>query len=239
MDDTDRRIAEALEHTRVVRPPKQYLATFGVTKLTYHLLTEPSYTELAPQKPGTKETVIREGKVTAERPAVVTPLYLMNLEGFGDEARRSIELFSRQFGANSSGLLYTYKNEATSLNIVGDRVEAVADRIAGELDRSNDHLATVIIGTDDLWDVSLLKFIYELTVNSAVGNFQELHGRGLLDPDPGLGIPAGAAQQVEALFRDVEKGQADPSTLKQELDRWNLFSRYEDRFLALFRRRHF
>ena len=52
MDDTDRRIAEALEHTRVVRPPKQYLATFGVTKLTYHLLTEPSYTELAPQKPG-------------------------------------------------------------------------------------------------------------------------------------------------------------------------------------------
>ena len=69
--------------------------------------------------------------MTAERPAVVTPLYLMNLEGFGDEARRSIELFSRQFGANSSGLLYTYKNEATSLNIVGDRVEAVADRIAG------------------------------------------------------------------------------------------------------------
>jgi len=123
------------------------------------------------------------------------------------------------------------------LNILGGRVEAVADRISSELDGSGKHLATVIVGMDALWDVSLLKFIYEYTASSVVENMQELHGRGLLDPDPGFGIPRGAVQRVEELFQAVERGNAAPAALKMELDRWNLFDRYEDRFLSLFRRR--
>ena len=236
MDDSDLRIIQALEQTRVARAPRQHLATFGVTRLSYHLLTEPSYSEFAPEA---QETVVREGKVIAERPTVVTPSYMMNLEGFGAEARRSMELLGSRYGSNSPGLLYTYRNEASGLNIVGNKVDAVAERIAGDLDRSGDQLAVVIVGVDDLWDVSLLKFIYEFTASSAAGNLQELRGHGLLDPDPGLGIPAGAAQRVEELFREAERGNVDPSLLKQELDRWELFSRYEDRFLSLFRKKAF
>ena len=236
MDESDIRIVHALEQTRVVRAPRQHLATFGVTRLSYYVLTEPSYSEFAPHE---EETVVREGKVIAERPAIVTPSYLMNLEGFGDDARRSMGFLANRLGPNSPGLLYTYKNEASGLNIIGGRVEAVADRVGKDLDKSSDNLATVIIGVDELWDVCLLKFIYEFTAASAVGNLQELHGHGLLDPDPSLGIPAGAAQQVERLFQAVETEAADPSVLKRELDRWGLFSRYEDRFLRIFRRKSF
>ena len=44
---------------------------------------------------------------------------------------------------------------------------------------------------------------------------------------------------MEGLFQAVEQGRADPSVLKRELDLWGLFSRYEDRFLRIFRRKSF
>ena len=233
MQNPDERITQALEQTRVVRPPKQHLATFGVTNLRYHLVTEPSYSEFERHE---AEAVVRQGKVIAERPAVVTPAYMLRLEGFGAEGRRAVELLGQRHGPNRPGLLYTYRNEAGGLNIVGGTPEAVAQRITDEVDRAGDHLAAVIIGLDDLWDVSLLKFIYEFTAASVLGNMEEIRGRGLFDPEPGLGIPRAAVHRAEELFREVERGNADPVLLKAELDRWGLFQRYEDRFLDLFRR---
>src|SRR5690348_10451881 len=71
-----------VENTRVVRPPKQLLATFGTTVVDYYVVTKPSYEGL-PGAGDTKESVIRTGKVTAARPQIVTPFYLMNLfQGF-------------------------------------------------------------------------------------------------------------------------------------------------------------
>ena len=46
----------------------------------------------------------------------------------------------------------------------------------------------------------------------------------------------GPAVEIEGLFRQVGKGEADPTRLKLELDRWGLFPDYEDRFLGLFRK---
>jgi len=229
----EERIAAALAETRAVRPPQQHLATFGVTNLRYFLVTHPSYEQIAPHGP---ETVIREGTVIAKRPEVVTPTYMMNLDGFGEEARRSMEILAMNYGPNSPGLLYAYRNEATGLNIVSGEPDGVADRIKGDLNGKGDSLAVVIRGADDLWDVSLLKFIYEYTAESVAGNVGDLAGRGLLDPDPVHGVPRAGVERVESLFSQVKAGNLDPSVLKQELDRWGLFQRYEDRFLSLFRR---
>ncbi|MEE9284476.1 MAG: hypothetical protein V3V35_01985 [Dehalococcoidia bacterium] len=233
-EPSEARIIAALEETRVVRPPKQYLATFGVTNLRYFLVTQPSYSELVGHEP---EAVIREGKVIAKRPEVVTPAYMLNLEGFGAEARRSLELLAMNFGSNSPGLLYAYRNQAEGLSIVSGEPDGVADRIKGDLDGKGDGLAVVIRGADDLWDVSLLKFIFEYTAWSVAGNVGELASRGLLESDPVAGVPRAGVQSIEALFSEVAAGNADPSTLKRELDRWGLFQQYEDRFLGLFRRR--
>ncbi len=234
MQDPDARILAALEETRIVRPPRQYLSTFGVTSLRYFMVTEPSYREFDRRE---SESVVREGKVIARRPEVVTPTYVMNVHGFGEDARRLLELVARRLGPHAPGLLYTYQNEAHGLNIVGGEPDGVAGRIKDELDQKGDGLAVVLRGPDELWDVALLKFIYEYTVASVGGNVGEIMGRGLLEPDPASGIPKASAQRIEALFGEVRAGNADPTRLKQELDRWGVFPQYEDRFLGLFRRR--
>ena len=101
-------LVEVARQTEVVRPPKQALATFGITTVAYYLLTEPAYADVLP---GAEETVVREGKVTAERPQIVTPYYLLNLfRGFEhgqDYARYLVE----EYGPQSPGLMYSYRNE--------------------------------------------------------------------------------------------------------------------------------
>ena len=234
MDQSEEQIAAALAQTRVVRPPRQRLATFGTSKLHYFLVTRPVYEEISGEK---SETVIREGWVIAKRPDVVTPSYMLRVFGFGDEARASLEMLANTLGPNAPGLMYSYTNEADGLEIVSGGPDSVADRIKSDLDGKGEGLAVVLRGDDVLWDVSLMKFIYEYTASSLAGNVSDLMGRGLLDPDPSAGVPRAAIEGIEELFRSVERGQADPSVVKQELDRWDLFDRYQDRFLALFRKR--
>jgi hypothetical protein len=231
MDIGDEEIRQTVSATEILRPPRQNLATFGVTNIYYYLVTQPAYQE--PEAEG--ETVIREGRVIAERPRIVTPYYLTRLEGFSPDAGRYFEDLIKDYGRDAPGLLYRYKNEPKELNIVSDSLPAVVARLNAEIDRRADRLASIIKGTDFLWDVSLLKFIYELTRNSVRDNVTQLGRRGLLDVDEG-GVPAEARLRIEGLFRLVVDGEMEPRTLKEELDRWNLFGQYEDRFLALFRR---
>jgi proteasome assembly chaperone (PAC2) family protein len=48
-------------------------------------------------------------------------------------------------------------------------------------------------------------------------------------------VPEAARQEIEQLFDEVKKDRARASKLKAELDRWDIFDQYEDRFLDLFR----
>lgn len=233
MDDSERRISEAIEATQVLRPPRQHLATFGVTNVKYYLVTVPSYQELVP---GPEESVVREGRVISQRPTLVTPTYMLNLEGFGEHARQYMQQLAQRFGPHSPGILYKYKNDPGGMDIVGDSRHVVARRISEDLDRHGEDTAAVIIGADDLWDVSLLKFIYEYTNRSLAANVSEMHAMGMLDPDPATDVPRGVVRRIEEMFFQVEQG-LDPSTLKRELDRWGLFKHYEARFLGLFRKK--
>jgi hypothetical protein len=44
--ELDKRIQFVVENTEVVRNPKQKMATFGTTRLSYFLVTEPVYEEI-------------------------------------------------------------------------------------------------------------------------------------------------------------------------------------------------
>jgi len=81
-----------------------------------------------------------------------------------------------------------------------------------------------------------LKFIYEITSQSVGENVRQLNSRGLLKVDSS-GLPAEARLRIANLFNLVEKGELEPSELKAELDRWNVFNEYQDRFLAIFKRK--
>jgi len=232
MGPEDERIEQAVRNTEILRLPKQSLDTFGITNIRYYLLTEPVYTDI---EPVSTETVIREGKVIAERPRIVTPYYLSRVEGFSSDAKHYFENLIHMHGANSPGLFYTYKNEPKEMNIVSDSLLTVADRLNRDIDSRGDPLTSIIKGEDHLWDVSLLKFIYEMTLNSAQGNLMQMGNRGLLNMDK-QGIPSDARMRIEELFRRAARGEADPTDLKKELDRWGVFEDYEDRFLNLFRK---
>jgi hypothetical protein len=232
MNTDDERIKEAVEHTEILRPPKRSLATFGTTNVYYYLVTEPAYSDLVESA---AETVIREGRVIAERPKIVTPLYLSHLEGFSSEARHYLESLIQHYGSHAPGLFYTYKNEPKGLNIVSDNLRAVVAKLNKDIDKRGDPLASIIRGQDELWDVSLLKFIYEMTRSSMPDNLMQMETRGLLDMDA-RGVPADARIRIEELFKMVGRGELEPGELKAELDRWGLFEEYEDRFLAIFKK---
>lgn len=231
--EIDERILDAVQQTQILRPPKQALSTFGTTNIYYYLLTEPSYAEIENQ---VTETVIREGRVIAEKPRVVTPYYLMRLEGFGADARRYFEMLLNTHGPNAPGIFYAYKNEPKEMNIVSDNLAQVFDRINGEIERRGDALSSIIKGKDDLWDVSLMKFIYDITRRSVQDNVNQFGSRGLLKIDR-RGVPAEARLRIEQSFQKVEAGEAEPRALKEEIDRWGLFDEYEDRFFRLFKKK--
>ena len=229
----DDRIEYTVGHTEILRLPKQSLSTFGTTNIYYYLLTEPAYKELTRD---VNETVVREGRVIAERPRIVTPYYLSRLEGFSSEARRYLDALIKVHGPDVSGLFYTYRNEPKELNIVSDHWHSVVDKLNADIDKRGDPLTSIIKGEDELWDVSLLKFIYELARTSLPHHLSQMGARGLLDVDSS-GVPVDARLRIEGLFKRVIKGDYDPYELKRELDRWNLFAEYEDRFFAIFRKR--
>ncbi len=230
--EPEREWRRAVEKTWIARFPKQHLATFGITNLAYYVVTEPIYREI---DQGKEEGVVRTGRVIAERPAVITPTYALNLRGFSPEAYEYLRDTAQSYGPNSPGILYQYKNEAEKVDILSGAPSDIAYRISDDLDRRKEDLSVVLVGVDELWDVALLKFIYEFTSSSAGTNARELQSRGLLEPAPSYGgVPRAAVQQIEEMFRNVHQG-ADPETLKRELDRWGLFGYYEERFLSLFR----
>lgn len=220
------------EQTVVVRAPKQPLMTFGVTKVTYHLVTEPALAEA--DKPA-DEAVIRTGVVTANRPQLVTPNYLMNLfQGFENGEAFARYLMETQ-GASAPGLLYAYGQELQETNLVSDPPDVVAARLAERLDREDQVHAAVIRGVAPYWDVSLMKFIHDLTVGSLGQTIGDLGRRGLLGVENG--VPRAARAQIEDMFAAVAAGELDPAQLQHELARWGIWEEYQDRFLAMFRRR--
>jgi hypothetical protein len=230
-DELDPQLADAIEKTSVVRPPRQALATFGTTAVRYYLVTEPAFRDL----PGAgiePESVVREGVVRAERPQVVTPYFLSRHEGFGDHTQEYLNHLIERYGPDSPGLLYTYKNEAMETSIVTGTPDEVAARIGERLDREERALEAVVRGVDEMWDVSLMKFIYELTNRSARSNFDDLRTNGLLGVDNG--VPREARHRIERLMDLARAGKADPADVHRELERWGLFEEYQDRFLGLF-----
>ena len=232
MFESEKDLIKAVQKTRVARKPLQYLDTFGTTIINYYVITEPIYSDIDELK---KETVVRTGRVNSGKPEIVTPTYALNLKGFSSEAYKYLEFISDKFGVNSPGVLYQYKNEPGKINILNGSVEEVSNNIIKELNTKKDKLTAVIVGVDELWDVSLLKFIHDFTSESLVSNINEFNSRGLLQPqDQFGGVPKAAVQRIEILFNQVGFG-ADPEILKKELDRWGLFDHYEERFLNLFK----
>jgi hypothetical protein len=241
----DKRIQYAFENSEVLKWPKQLLSSFGSSEVHYHVLTEPVYQEFTK---GVIETVVREGKVSWYRPQLLTPDYIVRIEGFSDEARSAFSSLANEMPDIASILYrFQFKREVDSMNFVSGSLESVADNISRDIDKRGDNLSAVIKGVGDLWDISLSKFILDMMTRSArKSQFPELRKRGLISYNQfgqqvvskdNSGIPIVAKREIEAMFEKVKSGEMEPKDLKRELDRWGLFEIYQDRFFDLFKRR--
>lgn len=223
--EIDKRIKYAMEHTELIRPPQQHLATFGTTTLNYYVVT------------GLAEnlSVVRDGKVLAEKPRIVTPSYLVRLQGFSEEARKYIATMARDH-PDEPGVFYRYKNQPREMNVISESIRQVIDNLNARIEDEHNPLSTIIKGVEELWDVSLLIFIYHLTRKSLHSNVAEFRNRGFLNIDAS-GVPKEARNHIEELFERVRKDISQAPELVAELNRWGMFSEYQDRFFALFRDR--
>ncbi len=222
--EIDEKISYAIENTRIIKPPRQSLATFGSTNVYYYIITE--LMESA--------NVVREGRVVASKPKIVTPSYLINMEGFSGSARRYIELMAEQNPYEPS-IFYSYKNEPGDMNVVSGPSEQVVEKVRKVIEEKNDPLSAIIKGVEEMWDVSLMKFTFELTRHSVSTNVSEMQRNGMLRMDE-RGMPEDARRYVEELFQKAERDKSYASVLVTELKRWGVFADYQDRFFGIFKK---
>jgi len=165
----------ALENTHVLLAPTQRLDTFGTSLFNYFLVTE--------EMDAVNRSRVREGHIHAERPQIVTPQTMakLMLEGFGDQGRRYAEQFSAEMG-RLAFLKYGFRVSKSDVRSyeVHESLENVAGRLKEELELKNEPLTVLLTGVDDGWEVSLLKFMFEMITASAPGNFGDFRERGML-----------------------------------------------------------
>lgn len=165
----------AIENTRVILAPEQQIASFGSTSFRFYLISE-----LMDQ---VNEVHVRDGRIHAERPQILTPEHYCRLllEGFGEKAQKYVDQL-REHTRNVAVLRYGFQFRKTDVteNTVRDTMDAVIARTKLKVEHSEEPLSAVIQGVDDAWEVCLLKFTIDLIERSTGGNMGDFRKRGLL-----------------------------------------------------------
>jgi hypothetical protein len=238
------RIKEVLENTKILLEPDDLISTEHDTNLHYYVLSKPYYLDEFPEEG--PETKVREGKITWKKPKLLTPDYMINMSGFSGEAKEAMQIIAQE-NPDLAGLLYkmNYKKQSISTFTIGREIEAAEAEIREDIDEDDSSLTVIIKGVDELWDVSLMKFIQTLMLKSAYkSQLPDYEEKGFLSTDDKgysvvtrnlEGLPIAASEEIEKMFEMVKNGDEDPSKLKRELDRWGVFNAYQDRFFDLFR----
>jgi len=210
----------ALENTEIVRLPRQRLETFGTTLLHYHLITE-LMDEVGRSR-------IRQGKVKAYRPEIITPERFGReiLEGFGEEARKYIE-WLRSHESDIYILKYGFRitKEEISEQTVSANADLVVEQVCREVDQRQEAMHGVVKGVEDPWEVCLLKLLVEVARFSAPYNARELRKT----------MPA-PREEIEKEFAAAQMDPSRLSRLAAKLKQYDLFEEYEERFFSLVRR---
>ena len=165
----------ALENTRVILAPEHQIATFGSTSFNFYLISE--------LMDRVNQVRIRNGKIQAERPQILTPEHYCRLllEGFGDKAERYVDQL-REHARNIAVLRYGFQFRKTDLNeqTLSDSIDTVINRTRRQVENKNEPLSAIIQGVDDAWEVCLLKFTIDLVERSSGGNLGDFRKRGLI-----------------------------------------------------------
>src|SRR5881398_4126391 len=165
----------ALENTHVILAPQRQIATFGNTSFDFYLISE--------LMDRVDQVRVRNGKIHAERPQIITPehYYRLLLEGFGEKAERYVDQL-REHARNIAVLRYGFQFRKTDLSeqTLRDSIDAVINRTKRRVESASEPLSAIIQGVDDAWEVCLLKFTIDMVERSSGNNLGDFHQRGLI-----------------------------------------------------------
>lgn len=158
--------------TEILRARKNLLFTFGATRLPYLCFSE--------QEEGM--VAIREGEVTADRPAIAVPGKEWNFEGFemeGLDEDGMVPVFLQR-GVHIPPQAYTHS--ASGSRVVKGDMRALIDRELDRLESEHDTRTGVIRAPEAVWKMSLLLYVGAQIARSAPSNvaehFERLRLRG-------------------------------------------------------------
>ncbi len=216
----------AVNATRVVYSPDQTIESFGTTTIRYHLVSE--------LLDHANKVRVRAGSVYSERPQILTPSMVASqlLDGFGDKATEYAE-WLLEHGEIIRILRYGlhFRKETVTEELINGSVDDVVQRVTDQVREADDQFAAVVVGADELWEVSLLKFLVDYIQTSSGPNFQEL-----AHASAGSGARADIRRQLEADFTAAASDGSRLEALGNKLQKLGLFDDYEDRFFAMVRR---
>jgi hypothetical protein len=213
----------AVNNTEIVLRPQRILETFGATVVDYHLISQ--------LMDNTNQVRVREGRLNAYRPEIITPSSFMEnaLEGFTEAQASEYLDWLREHERELMILKYGFKikNEANSEQIITDDLAAVTERVKTDQTARNKPYSAVLVGVDEPWEVCLLKLLVELVQQSGPHHARELRHD-----------PHGHRSEIEQAFRSAARDRSKIPALADLLKRTRLFGEYEDRFFALVRGVH-
>src|ERR1700739_4737889 len=131
----------AIENTHVIVAPEQKIATFGGTSFNFYLISE--------LMDRVDQVRVRNGKIHAERPQILTPEHYSHLllEGFGEKAQRYVDQVRERLH-NIAVLRYGFQFRKTDVTeeTLRDSIDAVTNRTRRLVENANEPLSAVIQG---------------------------------------------------------------------------------------------
>ena len=218
-------IEKLLARTEILRAPARRLATFGATRIEYHVISDAD---------GLLDRArLREGAIVSSRPQILTPdAFKERFEGFGDEAAEFARWVSTSYRDLLRALEYNFRNQGLAARVLRDAPRVVAERMIADFEARGSSDQAVILCPDAAWSLALMKFTMDEAARSFPGHVKDFERRGMFAPDRGEGDRR--RREVEALFKEAARDRSAVEALKGKLREYGLFEEYEDRFLGLF-----
>ena len=211
----------AVNNTELVVSPTNRLETFGDTIVNYHLVCE--------LMDSVGKVRIREGRLTALKPEIITPQSLgqMDLEDFGQDAKQYADWLA-EHGGDLKILQYGFRIQKQEIKeyVVTDHLDNVMERVKSDAAAKDDPLSAILIGVDSPWEVCLLKLMVDLVQHSARGNIQDIQHQA-------INMQTSLEESIEHGFLDASRDPSKINALADRLKQNDLWGKYEDRFFAL------
>ena len=159
---------KALEKTEIHRSRLNNLYTFQPTDLPYIFLAESSV--------NMGDTVVRKGRITVDKPLLILPKQYPLFEGF-DFVKdlhinsKTVSSFLLMRGINLPYL--KYQNKTYSIDIYEGSLKKAIEHHKKILEKKEDVQLGLIVGTDDLWQISLLIYVAAMVSKSAANDIDK------------------------------------------------------------------